>query len=495
MSSLADKAGILVASNLIKYAVGFVMPMVLVRMLTRTDYGTYQQLALLATIGTAILTLGVPSSVYYFFDRNDPLRDKALTLQTTVIMAISGLFTAALVMFGAPLIVTLTKNAALAPLLGWYGAALGLLIASEHFVQFMIAQDRYRVAVVVETSETVVRVLILVLPLLAGHGLMGLVLANIAYATLRFALRSAWLLLPLRPLAEGLRAPWTCGTQLAYAVPLGLMSLVAVVGSMLDRGIVATRFTAADYAIYSVGALEIPLDSIFQASVATVLRAALPALIRAGRHDEVVRLMHEGVRKLSLIVLPCFVFLLFYSHEFITTLFTTEYERSVSVFRIYVFLMPLNMFLLSPIPPAYGRTKVNLHVVAVVTAIHLVLSFALLHWIGFYGPAVSAISTSYLLSGFYFLYARRLTGGTVAQLLPLRTFAKVLAAAGVAAMVAKFALSGSVHGVLGLAASGALYSVAFVAMCFVLRVFSDVDRALARRWFARLTGGSGRFAD
>jgi O-antigen/teichoic acid export membrane protein len=272
------------------------------------------------------------------------------------------------------------------------------------------------------------------------------------------------------------------------------MSIVAVIGSFLDRAIVATRFSPADYAIYSVGALEIPLDSIFQASVATVLRASLPALIRAGRHDEVVRLMHEGVRKLSLVVLPCFVFLLAYSNEFITTLFTAEYERSVSVFRIYVFLMPLHMFLLSPIPPAYGRTKINLQVVAAVTVIHVVLSFALLHWIGFYGPAVSAISTSYLLSSFYFIFARRLTGGTVAQLLPLRTFAKVLFAAAVAAAASKFALTDRVHGLFGLVADGAAYSIVFLLMCFVVRVFSDSDRALARRWLGRVTDGLQRFA-
>ena len=494
MSSLADKAGILIASNLVKYAVGFVMPMLLVRMLSRSDYGTAQQLALLATLSIAILTLGLPSSVYYFYDRANKLRDKVLALQTSTMMAISGVVTTACIALGAPLILALTKNPALGPLLGFYGIALGLLIASEHFVQFMIAQDRYRVAVLVETTETVVRVLILIVPLLAGYGLPGLVLATVVYAVLRFLVRSVWLLGPLRPLGDGVSEPWFWKMQLAYSIPLCLMSLVGVLGGMLDRGIVATRFTPADYAIYSVGALEIPLDSIFQASVATVLRAAMPALIRAGRHDEVVRLMREGVRKLSLIVLPCFVFLLAYSHEFITTLFTAEYERSVNVFRIYVFLMPLNMFLLSPIPPAYGRTRINLQVVGAVTAIHVVLSFVLLHWVGFYGPAISAISTSYLLSTFYFLYARRLTGGTVAKLLPLATFAKVFCAAAVAAAVSRLAIAGHLHGLVGLLACAALYFVTFVGMCFVVRAFSAADRQLARRWIARMSGGLSRSA-
>src|SRR5213076_120945 len=103
--------------------------------------------------------------------------------------------------------------------------------------------------------------------------------------------------------------------------------------------------------------------------------------------------------------------------------------KSVAVFRIYLFLMPLNMFILSPVPPAYGRTKINFQVVAVVTAIHVVLSFVLLHWIGFYGPAMSAVSTNYLLSIFYFVFACRLTGGSVSSLLPLGALARVLACA------------------------------------------------------------------
>jgi O-antigen/teichoic acid export membrane protein len=494
MASLSDKAGFLIVANLIKYAVGFVMPMVLVRMLSRTDYGTYQQLALIGALGIAILVLGLPNSVYYFHDRTNPARDKVLTLQTSALLLISGTLTAVVLIACTPLIVALMKNTALSPLILWYALALGLLIASEHFVQFMIAKDHYRTGVLVETTETAVRVLILVLPLMAGFGLMGLVVAQLGYAVLRFAIRGIWLVAPLRPLRQPEGQPWFLREQLGYAVPLGLMSLVGLIGGFLDRGIVATRFSPADYAIYSVGALEIPLDAIFQASVATVLRASMPALIRAGRHDEVVRLLREGVRKLSLIVLPCFVFLFAYSFEFITVLFTPEYAKSVNVFRIYLFLMPLNMFILSPVPPAYGRTRINFQVVAAVTVIHVMLSFVLLHWIGFYGPALSAISTSYLLSVFYFIYARQLTGGTIATLLPLATFARVLAAATFAAVLGKLLLGAHTHSLLGLVGAGALFSVVYLVTCFVTGIFTPADKALARRWSNRVIGGAGRNA-
>ena len=492
MASLSDKAGFLIGANLVKYAVGFITPMVLVRMLDRADYGTYQQLALIGALGIAILVLGLPNSVYYFYDRKNAPRDKVLTLQTSLILAASGALTAIVLLVARPLIVKAMGNPAMSAPMPWYVMALGLLIATEHFVQFMIARDRYKVAVLMEVAETVIRVLILVLPLMMGFGLMGLVMSLFGYAVLRFVVRTVWLVGPDGGLRKPAGEPWFAREQLEYAVPLGLMSLVGLLGGYLDRGIVATRFSPSDYAIYSVGALEIPLDAIFQASVATVLRASMPGLIREGRHDEVIRLLREGVRKLSLIVLPCFVFLFGFAYEFITVLFTPEYAKSVNVFRIYLFLMPLNMFILSPVPPAYGRTKINFHVVVVVTAIHVILSFILLNWIGFYGPALSAISTSYLLSTFYFVFACRLTGGSVSSLLPLSTFARVLVCAGIALVVPKLLLASILHKFIGLVAAGAMFSMIFLALCVVTGVFTQADRALARRWLGRIVGAGQR---
>jgi hypothetical protein len=43
MRSLSGKAALLIAANVIKYVVGFVMPMVLVRLLTKEEYWTYLQ--------------------------------------------------------------------------------------------------------------------------------------------------------------------------------------------------------------------------------------------------------------------------------------------------------------------------------------------------------------------------------------------------------------------------------------------------------------------
>ena len=91
MASLSDKAGVLIAANFVKYAVGFAMPMVLVRMLTKHDYGTLQQLQLIGATAAGALVLGLPNSVYYFHRLDDDHSRTALVQQTLALLALSGL--------------------------------------------------------------------------------------------------------------------------------------------------------------------------------------------------------------------------------------------------------------------------------------------------------------------------------------------------------------------------------------------------------------------
>jgi O-antigen/teichoic acid export membrane protein len=488
MASLSDKAGFLITANFIKYAVGFVLPMVMVRLLTQEDYGTYQQLLLVNLMALGLLTAGLPSSVYYFYNRVEARQRGALVAQTLSMLAILGAVATAGIALGAPLIGERASNHDLATQLPLYAVAVGLMLASEHFVPFMIAQDRYGVAVWFETIETVARVATLVLPVVLGYGLRGLVVAAVLYAAARIVVRTLWLCSTgPHPLAlPASRAGWFFRDQLAYSIPLWLSSIVAVFGGFLDRALIAGSFTPVDYAIYTVGALAIPLDVIFQGSVADVLRASLPPLVKDGNMREVARLLREAVRKLALIMVPSFVFLLGYSAEFITVLFTEQYAQSVHVFRIYLFGIPLYMLVLSLVPQVLGKTRIHLNMVVAMTIAHIALSFVLLKTIGFYGPALSGIICGYVGTAIYLRIASRLVGAPLPQMLPLPEIAKTLACA-----VGALGLSRLVHDItpwklLDLAIDGAIFAIAFAGIAAAVRLFTAQDILLARRWAAKL---------
>ena len=488
MASLSDKAGFLISANLIKYAVGFALPMLMVRVLDQHDYGTYQQLLLVSSMALSLLMLGLPSSVFYFYNRIELARRPALICQTLGLLVLAGTIAALGIAVGAPVIARSMNNPELAGLLPLYALAIGLTMGGEHLSGFMVAQNRYASAVAFETIETFVRVATLVVPVLMGYGLRGLVAAAVLYAGVRFVVRDLWVLrtgdAPVRQ--RPTREHWFAGEQMAYSLPLWASSIVGALGGVLDRAIIAASFTPVDYAIYSVGALSIPLDVIFQASVADVLRASLPPLIRDGNLVEVRRVLRESVRKLALVMLPSFVFLLGFSRDFITLLFTKQYDGSVEVFRIYLFFLPLYSLVLSLVPQVFGKTRINLYMVFGASAFHAVLSLVLLKTVGFYGPALSGVICAWLGAAVYLMITSHLTGGTVIDMLPVGAIARTLLC-GAIALVASRVMGDWTHSKLvNLVLHGAGFSLVFLLAGIPMRLFTAHDRSLARRWAAKL---------
>jgi O-antigen/teichoic acid export membrane protein len=486
MTLLSDKAGFLIVANLIKYAVGFVMPMVLVRMLSQNDYGTYQQMILIATTSAGIMTLGLPTSIFYFYHHVPAERRPTLIVQTSLMLAIAGaLATAVIVIFARPIAENL-NNPSMTGLLQIYAISIALMIASEHSINVLIAQDRYLLAVVLETAETFVRVLVLLAPLAMGFGFAGLIVGIVSFSILRFVVRSAFLVN-----APGVRiGGWSKSAfpleQLAYSLPLAIASLVAVIAGTFNKGMLAANTSPAEYAIFTVGALDIPLDSIFQLSVANVLRASLPPLVRDGNLEEVVRIIRESVRKLSIIVLPSFIFLFGHAHQFITVLFTSRYEGSVAVFQIYVWIVPLHMLMLSPIPQVFGKTRVNLYVTLLMAAIMFAISYPLLMALGVRGPALTSVVAQYVGVGVYIAFALRQTGATFLRLMPVPEMLRVVGASLAGLSLSYLAQDLTSSSLANLALAGLVFSAAFCAAAVPLRVFTEGDYGLVKRWIAKV---------
>src|SRR5437016_4053796 len=488
MASLSDKAALLILANTLKYAVGFALPMVLVRLLTQDDYGTYQQLSLIANFATGIMVLGLPTSIYYFYHRKsaEPAGRPTLMAQTQIVLLASGALTALALALAAPLLARRMSNPRLLELLPLYSVYVGLFIAGEHFMHVMISQNRYLGAVALELAETAFRVASLVLLLALGFALHAIVLMLVLYAAVRLVGRSYWLWQG----ADSVRhASWSgrfLGAQLAYSLPLAATMGIGLLGGLLDRGIVAMAFTPVDYAIYSVGALEIPLDTIFQVSVLNVLRASLPPLVAAGRIDEVIRIWRDSVRKLAIIIVPSFTFLVCFATRFITTLFTDSYQASVHVFPIYLLVLPQYMLVLSVVPQVYGRTRLNLYVVAIAVACNAVLSLILLREIGILGPATAFVCSTYLSALLFFIVTMRLLQATPAQLLPLPAIGRTALAAVLAVLPAAALSSVIESGLVALAAGAAVFGVAYLLMGYLVGVFNASDISVARSWIRRL---------
>lgn len=482
MASLTENAAALIVANGLKYAVGFILPMMLVRWMSQGEYGTYQQLILLSNIGSTLMMLGLPMSVYYFYRRSHA---PTLIAQTQIILVASGLVTGIAIVALAPTLAARFHDAGLRQLLPIFAIYVALNIFSELFMNVMISQGRYRLEVSLELLETVVRVSLLVTIVALGYSLRALVFGLIGYATFRLIFRSYWVWTgtdSVRKASWSRRFP---GAQLAYSLPLAASSGVGVIGNLLDKMIVAFSFSPVDYAVYSVGALEIPLDTIFQGSVANVLRASLPSLIAEGRHREVVRIWQESVRKLSLVMIPSFVFFSIFASRVISVLFTARYQASVLVFHVYLLLIPQYMLILNAVPQVFGKTRLNFYVAIQTLLTNAVFSLVLLRYLGMLGPAVALVTSSYLASLTYLFMSSKLLGTRILDLLPLNALARTAFAAVLAGGLASL-VEIILPGWLSLILGGCAFFVTFAVFSYLVGALRATDVENIRSWIHRV---------
>ncbi|MCK4596844.1 oligosaccharide flippase family protein, partial [bacterium] len=89
-ASLTKQAGMLMVGRSIAYAISFVLPLVLVRVFTRVEFGLYKQLFLVFFTAFPILQFGMAQSLYYFLPRNEDRRD-GVVLHTFSFLLIMGM--------------------------------------------------------------------------------------------------------------------------------------------------------------------------------------------------------------------------------------------------------------------------------------------------------------------------------------------------------------------------------------------------------------------
>ena len=180
--------------------------------------------------------------------------------------------------------------------------------------------------------------------------------------------------------------------QLAYALPYGAFGMIWVIQKDLDNYFVSASLGPRDYAIYSVGWVEVPLLTLLLESVVSVMIVRVSTLEKENRKADIRYVTAAATNRLAALQFPLFAMLFLAAHDLIVLLYTKAYEASASIFLVSIFLLPLGIFLLDPIVRAYkGLRNFLLGVrIGVFIALFCVLGPVIRHF-GMMGAAITAV--------------------------------------------------------------------------------------------------------
>jgi O-antigen/teichoic acid export membrane protein len=222
----------------------------------------------------------------------------------------------------------------------------------------------------------------------------------------------------------------------------------------------AGLFSPAQFAIYRIGNFNLPFISLAYTSVGNVI---LPRLSQYSEQingiQKALTLWKKYIVKNATVTFPLLAYFFFVAESFIVFLFGEPYRESVSVFRIVILCLMMQMFGFGYLLRAFGMTKyiVPANIIKLVFAVFL--GYLLISRYGYIGAAVSYL-VAYWSNGVIQLYfTMRRLNISLTQFLPWKDLGKLMTASlvGLIPLVFLESLMIQFHQIIYLLASGLVY--------------------------------------
>jgi O-antigen/teichoic acid export membrane protein len=451
------------AARLAVAALSFAIPMVLARMLLPASYGTFKQAWLLSSTLYLVLPFGLTPSLVYFVPR-EPERKKLFVSQVLLLTTGVGALAALLLVAFGPLVARAFHNDELLQLMPWVAAFTAFKLSGSSFDVVYMSEGRIKAAALIRTASEALYTICLIGGALWTRSVAG-AFAGATFATFARAL-ACWIALVRE---HGLAAEWGhLKRQLAYALPFGAAFAIIIPQQQFHSYLVSASVTAAAFAVYSVGCLQLPIVDMLYAPVSEILQLGIAEHDARGDNAGALRLFKEAVARLSFVFVPAMALLAIVAPTLIGFLFTDRYLGAVPIFRLAIVSIPMAALPLDGVMRARAQNGFMFRVSVLKVALTAPLVWAGLRLYGPIGALGGWICAEETCRMILLRHAARLFGTTVLGVLPRELWLQALAAAAAAAPGALALRFAGGPLLIQLCIAGLVFAVAYLA---ALRAF------------------------
>jgi len=484
---LATRGVLILFTEFFRVTTTLITGMVLSRLLSETDYGTFGQAVMIYTLFSTVLCLSLPQSVYYFIPRAKEDERPHVMSQTMILMIALAVITSALMYASTPFLTNKMNNPGLSALMKIMSLYPLADMISQIVVPALVSIDRANISAVFGVIFSLARITGVVAPLLVGYSLVTsvkiMVLSVFGTTVLGLILLAVFL---------KVRTFWFSGKflreQLDYAIPMAGALAVGLIGRQLDKWIISLFFGPEQYAVFSNGAQELPLVGILTAGMASAILPEMVKYAGEGKLPEAIHLWKRSSRVCALVMFPTFILSLFLAPELMILLFSRKYIDSTYPFVVYLFVLPMRVVIFSAVLRAMSRTKPIMVGAVLSLAANAILGIGLLKWFGTgrWGlliPAGASVISHYLAAWYLLGMIRKASGIPIRQLLPWGPLAKLLGLAIVAGVALVPLWWMKLSPVPKLLAATGIYAIAYGAVVLGTGWLAPDERNLLARVF------------
>ncbi|MDD4309170.1 MAG: oligosaccharide flippase family protein [Candidatus Cloacimonetes bacterium] len=473
MSDLSKQAGILSATEFFRFFVKSIIGIALARLILPAELGSYRQLFLIYSTFSTLLLLGIPQSLLYFLPQSKSASEQSQIIKRTLsIVSLLGLVFSLSIYLLRGFIATKFNNPSLESLLIFYAIYPIFIFITQLYSSIMLGLKRPLDAARFTLFSITADFILILGVAFFTRNLQMIVFAVIISAMLQwiYARVHLWKFQAQKVAFDfvGFRK------QLAYSIPLGVSSIIGMLSVQLDKFMISGFFSPAQFAIFSIGAMELPLIGILANSVNSIL---LPHL--SSREPQLMGELYRGaVRKNALIVFPIAAVFFLFAEPMVVFLYGAIYAEAALFFKIYLCILPLRIATYGIVFQAFGKTKVIMANAIFTLLLNAILNYMFIRIWGMKGAAFATVIVTWLSVIFYLVLMKGLLHLSLREFFPINKVFRTFIATALSALACLPLISYMQPGLLSMLTGGALFIVLYFFLGRWLGAILSCDIAL-----------------
>lgn len=495
--SITKQAAFLMAGRMLAMPLVFLVPVILVRYFSITEFGHYRQLLLIFYVILPIIDMGISNSLFYFLPKYPEKKEQFLSQTYLIQFFLCVTIVVIFYVFNNEISHFVCKSNVLTP----YILYIGMFAAMWHFSKILevilIVEKKAHVASIFEFSSDLVRSLLSIVVVVLFHGNLKdlLVYALVPTGILRTLFMVVYMVKRKARIFLSIRKEFIL-LQFRYALPFGLAVIIMGLVLQSHQYVVSIMGETTAFAIYTVGCFQLPFLSIILESVARPTLVRMTELSRLGnRNIEIAQIISNSIRKLWMIFFPMFFFLFVYAHEFVVLLFTDKFVASIPVFKVFIFMVPVSAIMLRHVPRVFAETRfilINNCLLLVISACFCIVCF---RYFGIIGSAIGFIAANIIVQFSYLIKCRRMLDARVNDLIPLRSILYVsVLTSGIGIISCLFKMILIDHLIILLVSSSIFFYSALFVVFWKFNILLDDEKNLVFKVLNKVVNFANRFA-
>ncbi len=459
-----------------------VLGIILVRMISKEMFGMYRQVSLVYTFLATALSLQLNTSLFYFVPKLDIERRRTLIAQTLLITFALALVIAVIMFSGAQIIAKRFSNPGLVPLIR--------IFALYPFVErivilvpaFMISIDRPVRAGIYTIALSAGRISAVIITFALGYGLTEVMWAIVGTAGV-VAMTGCMDMARFCPVGK-----WGIDRNLAmeqfhYTWPLLAGMIVVAINVQLDKFLISVFFDTETYAVYSCGAMQLPVVVLMTSSLSYAMMPDLVRMFENSNAIDALKIWQEAARKCSLVIFPCFAFFLVVGFDFMTLLYGKDYVLAGWPFIIYLCVLPLKIVAYATLFRATGKTKPIAYAAVIALVVNAAVSISLVvigkkTLVGFTGPAVGTVIATWCAWLYLLRKTIRITSVALSNVMRWKELGQILLVSMICGLLTWFLPLSSMSILARLLIQGSVYSVCFLVIVIFTKMLKTDEKEI-----------------